>query len=276
MDGVKSMWWLWVGVGLMAGLLVAPKGTTTPPPVNPALRTLDANLFVQTSPEYRALCLQAYNVATANLPGLIKKAAGKPAVVLDLDETVLDNSPFQTWLFKHARTFSQERWTPWEQGKGGHPLAVPGAVEFIAAAQKAGATVFFISNRMEESRKATVEALKHLGIDVTGIDERLLLREKGKPSDKTQRRARVAKSHDIVMLVGDTLTDFSQDFAGGKVPEDAEGRRKLIAARKAKVDAAREKWGAAWVVLPNPCYGDFTRVSEADALEVMNHSTLPD
>jgi 5'-nucleotidase (lipoprotein e(P4) family) len=274
MDGVKSMWWLWVWVGLAAGMLLAPKAEA--PPVNPALRTLDANLFVQTSPEYRALCLQAYRVAAVNLPGLMKKAAGKPAVVLDLDETVLDNSPFQTWLYKQARTFSQERWTPWEQGKGGHPAAVPGAVEFLAAAQKAGATVFFISNRMEESRKATVEALKHLGIDVTGIDERLLLREKGKPSDKTDRRARVAKTHEIVMLVGDTLTDFSQEFASGKAPADAAGRRKLIAARKAKVDAAREKWGAEWVVLPNPCYGDFTRVSEADALGVMNHSTLPD
>ena len=42
------------------------------------------------------------------------------------------------------------------------------------------------------------------------------------------------------------------------------------------MDAAREKWGAEWIVLPNPCYGDFTRIGGDDPLEVMNHSTLPD
>ncbi|MGL4551424.1 MAG: 5'-nucleotidase, lipoprotein e(P4) family, partial [Gemmataceae bacterium] len=237
MDGLKSAWWLWVLVGA-GGVLVAQKGAA-PPAANPALRTLDANLYVQTSAEYRALCLQCYRLAADNLPGRIKKAKGKPAVILDLDETVLDNSPFQTWLFQKGTTFSQERWTPWEQGKGGYPLAVPGAVAFIAAAEKAGATVYYVSNRMEASRAATVEALKHLGIGVEGIDGRLLLRTK--EGDKTARRELVAKTHDVVMLVGDTLTDFSQEFGAGKPPADAEGRQKQIAARKAAVDAARAR-----------------------------------
>lgn len=262
-----------LGVGVLLGLALAPRDAA---PVNPALRTLDANLWVQTSPEYRALCLQAYRLAGERLrQKLADRKGDRPAaVILDLDETVFDNSPFQTWLYKNATTFSDERWQPWEREKGKEVLAVPGAVEFIAEAEKAGVTVFYISNRTEAALKGAVEALEHLGINAKDAEKRVLLR--GKTGDKTERREQVAKDHDVLLLIGDTLTDFDQQFATPKFDaNDAAARRKIIADRKALVDKNRERWGDRWIVLPNPSYGDHTRLGGADPLEVMSPSTLP-
>jgi acid phosphatase len=276
---------VWLAMGLMAGLILggasgwlarAARPELPQRVENPALRSLDACLYVQTSPEYRALCLQTYRLAREALPSRVRQslANGKaPAVILDLDETVLDNSPFQTWLYEHRTTYSPERWSPWERTKGKEVLAVPGAVAFIAEAEKQGATVFYITNRMEDAREGTIEALEHLGINTQNIHNRLLL--KTSTSDKTERRAQVAQTHDVVMLLGDTLTDFDQKFASGKLPEQAEERRKLLADRKAKVDAEAGQWGARWFVLPNPVYGDFSRFEAERALEVMNRSSLP-
>ena len=285
----------WGMLGLVVGLIVGSMATaawmrTLAPPTsapvspvsekleaNPALRTLDANLYVQISPEYRALCLQIYRNARETLPRLIAEARDKdktmpPAVIMDLDETVLDNSPFQTWLYEHQTTYSPERWLPWESDKGKETGVVPGAVAFIAEAERLGATVFYITNRTEKARAGTAEALRVNGINITDLDKRLLL--KGKTSDKTERRAQVAQTHRVVMLVGDTLTDFDQQFAS-RWPDNAKERLDLIADRKAKVDAQAAQWGTRWIVLPNPVYGEFARIEPKRALETMNRSTLP-
>jgi 5'-nucleotidase (lipoprotein e(P4) family) len=190
---------------------------------------------------------------------------------MDLDETVLDNSPFQTWLYEHQTTYSPERWLPWESEKGKETAAVPGAVAFIAEAERLGATVFYLTNRSDKARQGTLDALQANGINIQDSEKRLLL--KGKTSDKTERRAQVAQTHTVVMLVGDTLTDFDQQFAS-KWPDDAKGRLDLIADRKARVDAQAAQWGARWIVLPNPVYGDFARFAPERALEVLKRSSL--
>src|SRR5205085_1146217 len=87
--------------GLVLGLLVGyVVGRENGPRQGPSERNLDASLWLQTAGEYRALCLQTYRTAGEHL--LRKRAAqpkgdAPPAVIMDLDETVLDNSPFQTW-----------------------------------------------------------------------------------------------------------------------------------------------------------------------------------
>jgi 5'-nucleotidase (lipoprotein e(P4) family) len=285
----------WGILGLVVGLIVGSMATaawmrtfTPPSPAvastatekvesNPALRTLDANLYVQISPEYRALCLQIYRNARETLPRLIAEARDKdktrpPAVIMDLDETVLDNSPFQSWLYEHQTTYSPERWLPWESEKGKETGVVPGAVAFIAEAERLGATVFYITNRSDKAREGTAEALRINGINTANLDKRLLL--KGKTSDKTERRAQVAQTYSVVMLLGDTLTDFDQQFAS-KWPDNAKERLDLIADRKAKVDAQAAQWGTRWIVLPNPVYGEFARIEPKRALELMKRPTLP-
>jgi predicted secreted acid phosphatase len=98
---------------------------------------------------------------------------------------------------------------------------------------------------------------------------------KGK-RDKEERRQRVRADFRVVMLVGDTLSDFASDFEPAKA--DAGDPKALLDAindRNAKVEKThRGKWGAEWIVLPNPSYGEWTRMAGSDPLKVMNPTTL--
>ena len=153
---------------------------------------LGANLYIQTSAEYRACCLQVYKTAEMRLDA-IRAAANpkpsKPAVVMDLDETVLDNSAFELFLYENNLEYSDELWGMYERDHPGRARLVPGAKQFIKKAETMGVTVVFISNRLEENVQSTIEALRRLEINTNGIEQRLLLKKKGASSDKTGRRA---------------------------------------------------------------------------------------
>jgi acid phosphatase len=222
-----------------------------PPPANPQQTALFADLWVQASAEYRALCLQIYRNAEAVV---LERAAavgsgGKPAAVaLDLDETVIDNSGFQTWLYRNNTTYSGASWAKWTewQAAGGRARAVPGAAEFLAALEGAGVAAVYISNRREGERRATVAVLEELGLETGDPGERLLLRtaESGKEARRDQLRTR----WNVIAFVGDNLADFAPEFeVSGKNWRD----------RLAAVEAAKAKWGVEWFVLPNPAYGDW-------------------
>jgi len=276
-SGGWAMAGIGLGIGVVLGLCLAPPSQPSQP-TNPSLRTLDANLWLQTSGEFRALCLQTYRMAGERLKELRKEPARdgkKDAVVMDLDETVLDNSPFQTSLFRDGTVYSDERWGAWESGHPEEVRAVPGAVEFIAAAEKDGATVHYITNRKEGSRKPTIAALKHLGISIEGIDARLHLM-KNKERDKEERRQAVRAKYRMVMLVGDTLSDFSSEFTPAKADAgDPKALQDAINERNAKVEKLRrDRWGAEWIVIPNSSYGEWTRMAGNDPLKVMNPTTL--
>src|SRR5262245_45897134 len=127
----------WKRQFLVLCLAALPLTAQAPAPFKPevpALRGLDANLFMQTAAEYRACCYQAYNLATARLKEFHEASKGKGkklAVVLDLDETVLDNAGFQAMLLRSGLTFDLRLWEMWEQ-KGTDQLGlIPGAREFI-------------------------------------------------------------------------------------------------------------------------------------------------
>jgi Predicted secreted acid phosphatase len=54
-----------------------------------------AVVWYQTSAEVKALYVQGYNVARDNLATKLATQSEKPkAIILDIDETVLDNSPY--------------------------------------------------------------------------------------------------------------------------------------------------------------------------------------
>src|SRR5829696_7538652 len=164
--------------GLIAGQALSP--TTAAPQVpmpavaaavNPQENRVLANLFMQSA-EYRACCLQTYKLAAEKLVARLRHLppdGPPPAVVMDLDETVLDNSPFQEFLYRNRLVYHEHLWEPWERDHADEVGVMPGAKNFIAAAELAGATVVYISNRLTQHRDPTVRALAHNGINVDGI-----------------------------------------------------------------------------------------------------------
>lgn len=251
-------------VGLMVGLGLGSTGTAVwgqreaAPSPNPQERTLDANLFVQTSAEYVACCLQTYAWAGERLRQrlvALPPSERPPAVILDLDETVLDNAGFQSFLDREGKSYEQSLWNRWEREFPTETRLVPGAKAFIEEAERAGVTVVYISNRTD--REATVAALRHNGLSVEGIADRLLLRTDS--SDKTARRRAIEERYRVLLLVGDNLRDFSETFVTPKLqPEaDFDTRQAAIAARRTTVERQAYRFGTDWFILPNPVYGEW-------------------
>jgi 5'-nucleotidase (lipoprotein e(P4) family) len=202
--------------------------------------------YQQQSAEVRALQLQAYALARANLQAAIAKAEDpkKLAIVTDLDETAIDNSALLVRDMEKCHVYdSWDTWGDWELK--GHPTAIPGALDFFDFADKAGVAIYYISDRFgePENKAATIATLKELGFPQVS-DENVLLYG---PS-KAERRAVAAKDHQIVLLLGDTLADF--DAAFRKVPLDV---------KRGEVDKNAAHFGADWIVFPNATYGDWSK-----------------
>src|ERR1041384_1251956 len=207
-----------------------------------------AVLWTQSSAEYRALAFQTFSLAKLRLDQDLtqhrsRRRAARPAIIVDADETVLDNSRFQAELILRNAAYSPQAWTAWcDRAEAG---AVPGAVEFLNYAFSHGVHVFYITNRRQTEKAGTVANLKKLGFpDVS--DDTVMIREQGTTSSKESRRQSVRARYRVVLLVGDNLNDFNDDFAG-----------KSIADRKAQVDRERTEFGSQYIVVPNPMYGDW-------------------
>ena len=231
--------------------------STAQPGTQPQVATADneyqvaAILFMQKAGEYRALTYQAFNLAHWNLDADFDKKNVKKlpkperkmprAIVVDVDETVLDNSPQQAYNVKNRLPFDLKNWYAW--GEMRSAKAIPGAVDFLNYANRKGVKVFYVSNRDEVQKQATIDNLKSAGFpDAT--DETVLLRQK--ESSKEARRQSVAAKYRIVLLVGDNLDDLSNVF-----------ERKSVDDRFAEVDKVREIWGKKFIVLPNVMYGSW-------------------
>lgn len=227
---------------------------------------MDANLYMQTSAEYRAVCLQTYNWAGERLVQRLATqpvGAKRPAVVMDLDETVVDNAAYQSYLDKADLNYSDAEWERYERDFPTEVRLIPGAKSFVERARSLGVAVVFLSNRLVKYQDATLKALAHNGIQVPE-PETLILKES--TSDKTSRRAIVAEKFNIVMFVGDNLRDFSEEFVAPKLDyKEPANRKQGIDTRWAKVDANAHRFGAEWIILPNPVYGEWQRPLGTDA-----------
>lgn len=261
-----------VALALVAGLSI---GYSIQKP-NPQVPLLQANHYMQNSGEYRAACLQTYSWANSMLrhkvrahqANLKRDHSSKPmAVIMDLDETVLDNTPFQVALDKASLHYNDELWKKWEED-GTDLGLVPGAKEFIVSAQEMGVHPYFITNRNQSSIEATTRQLNGLGIkDFTLVC-------KVDSSDKTKRRADAAEKYDVLMLVGDNLRDFSEEFKAKNASNKTNypALRESIIARKKVVDDNASKFGAEWIILPNPVYGEFDQLKGEDPRETLRHT----
>ncbi|HTD67112.1 MAG TPA: 5'-nucleotidase, lipoprotein e(P4) family [Candidatus Limnocylindria bacterium] len=215
-----------------------------------------AALWFQHAAECRALFYQACNVAHDVLTSEAPKHTNV-AIVVDIDETVLDNSPYQARLIQRGEPFRTDTWHDWVQRF--RAQALPGVVALLNDATNRFAAnrleVFYLSNRTEDQREATLLNLQHEGFP-NADSQHLKLRTNG--SSKEARRQEITNTHHIVLLMGDNLGDFAQDF-------DVIG-----APRTAATDAAREEFGRRFIVLPNPMYGDWEKTfyeSKATAKE---------
>jgi acid phosphatase len=257
-----------LALGLFVGLFIGHIDTV---PVNPQLRALDANLWQHTSGEYRACCLQAYSLATNRLAKKLAdgpKGGGPPAVVMDLDETVLDNAAFQTSLYRRGQSYSDAAWLTWASKYPEEVGLVPGAKAFIDGAVSKHVQVFYITNRVEALREPTLIALRNLKLGQEDIGERLLLATAS--GNKTARRKKVSESHDVLLWVGDNLRDFDERFVADKVdPTNLDDVRKALARRAKLVDESRARWGDDFIILPNPMYGEWARLQGARPVEVL-------
>ena len=237
---------VFVLVGFMAtGGQIHAKG---PAPEQHTMRDLNeqlvmALLWMQTSAEFRALCHQSFNLARMNLDTFLSSYTGaKPvAVVVDADETVIDNSEYEAFLIGNSFGYSSKTWTPWMAAA--RAKAVPGARDFLNYAKAKGVEIFYITNRKMVGYEGTEKNLKELGFPF--VDKKhLLLRTD--TSDKQPRRDIVAGDYEIAFLMGDNLNDFLSVF-----------RKKSVADRFAEVDKRNDKWGKKFIMLPNPTYGEW-------------------
>lgn len=245
------------------GVRTAPVATTVEAPV-PADDNLNAVVWMQTAVEYRASALQTYRAATDRLDTaladpqwdalvpadrVVPSTGLKPAVIVDIDETVLDNSPYQVRLIRSGLQYDDATWAEWVAEQSAR--AIPGAVAFARAAHERGITMIYLSNRTHDQREASLANLRAVGFPVA--DESVFLGkglavegcQQASSSSKHCRRQAVSRHYRVLMQFGDQLGDFAQPQPNSP------------AARQALLDQYGGWFGERWWMLSNPSYGDW-------------------
>jgi 5'-nucleotidase (lipoprotein e(P4) family) len=180
--------------------------------------------------------------------------AKPPAVVMDLDETILDNGWFQSRQLRDQVSFDDARWMVWEDQGAAYVRAVPGAIMFVKKLRELGIAPVYLTNRNERARTMTMQVLQRLEIEVP--EDQLLCASATTGTNKTSRREQIAAKFEVLLYVGDNLRDFDEQFRFDE---------KLGAAgRDAVVERLSEKFGIEWIILPNPIYGEWTKVFRND------------
>lgn len=213
-------------------------------PKNSDNALLMAVFYTYYAAEYEALCYQAFNIGKERLAEIRKKepAATNLAVVVDIDETVLDNSPAEAKLILDNTTYGDDDWNKWCAMATAE--AVPGSVEFLKFADSLGFTIFYVSNRKEQfTREGTVQNLINQGFPQMN-DEQIILRTAER--DKEARRQAISENYSIELLVGDNIGDFYEDT------NDFSKREETMLSNK-------NNFGKKYLVLPNAMYGDWTK-----------------
>lgn len=265
---------LLIGIALLGGCASTSIATApTPRPAAaeaaaaaqepPADDSLNATVWFQTSVERDLVYTAIYRAAGQRLDGALRDKHWDalprdersndvtrlpPAIIVDIDETVLDNSPSTVRQIREHRGFNEAAWGEWVSEQRAKPL--PGAVEFLNAAAKKGVTVFYISNRDASLADATLANLRQAGFPIKDDAQFLGLgtfvedcEQHG--SEKSCRRQQVARKHRVLMQFGDQVGDFVQILANTH-----DGRRTAIAPYQAWI-------GERWWPLPNPLYGSW-------------------
>lgn len=238
--------------GMIAGLLICLWVTPVMAKQFPKVDILPEQLVMatawhQASAEYRAIAYQTFNLAKVVLDMELRKSTPKQkAIVLDLDETLLDNSPYEAMVVMQ-KTGYPHGWYDWVDAAEAN--AIPGAVSFLKYADEKGIAICYLSNRkIKKNRRIpgmqnTLKNMRALGFP-QAKESQMYLRDAS--SSKESRREAIASKYSIIMLFGDNLNDHAKVF-----------EHKGIAARKAAVDSLQHEFGHRFFVLPNAMYGEW-------------------
>jgi len=230
---------------------------------------MDALLWSTASAEYDIISRQIFFQAKRQLDRLLSQKSESavleqqssferlpPAIILDVDDTLLSNGALHYRLMAEGSSFNNDVWAAWVNEARSKPIA--GALEYVNYASKKGATVIYISNRDVSLQEGTWRNLKQLGFPLEGEYQLLLLNGRdGWGWDKSSRRAFVAERYRVLQVVGDGLGDF----IGGTSTMSLEEQRQASANHLAY-------WGEKWFMLPNPVYGDWEKA-------ILNGGSLP-
>lgn len=263
---------------LIATLLLAACATTSPDDEASPLpeATERSALWAEHAAEYQAVSAQVYALARRDLPRLLEdetwtalpgdqEIAGKPpAIILDIDETVVSNAGYQKTLA--VAPYTPFRHFDWMRNNEAVPIR--GAVETIEAARALGIEVFFVTNRACEefdgvegdcpAEQVTIDDLREAGIDADA-EHVLMAREQPTWSkEKLHRREHIARTHRVIMLFGDDYGDFVHCTRAKPLPPCTEPATRV--SRHAALDTYAEYWGNGWYVFPNPMHGSWTTV----------------
>ncbi len=208
-----------------------------------------ATLWYQKAAEVQAIYYQTFNLAKLMLDKNIKKDRFKlkkklpKAIITDIDETILNNSPYNANLIINGTSYNKESWTKWVNEK--RAKALPGAVDLCNYAKEKNVEIFYVSNRSEKDIDATMENLKNEGFPYVDKEHMYL---KTKSSNKTDRRNKILEKYDVILYLGDNLRDFDETF-GGRGSDFGFG---ITAENK-------ETFGTKFIVFPNPMYGEWEK-----------------
>jgi 5'-nucleotidase (lipoprotein e(P4) family) len=200
--------------------------------------------------------------ATLDTPRFLPCGRRPLAVVLDVDETALQNLGYEYDEAVRGRAYDQEIWNRYERTGQNAVLPMPGAVEALAAVRRAGVTVIFNSNRLSRYAAQTRAAIEGAGLGPAVHRRTLWLKgDIGTDSNKDPRRAEISRRYCVIAMAGDQLGDFSELFNARGV-----GVRPR---RAAAAGAYARMWGNGWFMFSNPVYGpglrgDFDDVFPAD------------
>lgn len=205
-------------------------------------------LWMSYSTEYQALCYQAYNAAYQVAEKAAQEKHDKPlALVLDCDETILNNMPYFAAKKKDPKKSLLNIWDgqPAWADKNQVP-AMPGSVDFMKKIDALGIQIFYVTNRGEEMRISTEKNLRDLGFPQIEKSH-VLLRDT--TSNKQPRFDAIEKTHDVIIYMGDSMTDFPLDLYGKNFAENAAAAKKN-----------QNLFGAKLIILPNPLYGAWEQI----------------
>lgn len=230
-----------------------------------------ATLYMQQAEELRRLSKQAYALAALRLPSALKQPGssaleqtdggkGKPpAAIFDVDETVLDNSPYQARaILSGTRAFDPAQWDQWVAERAATPM--PGAVDFVKELRRSKVRVVYITNRECRPRDTvphdpcpqhadTLANLNAVGLGPVAPEDLLLKGQNGWPAEKAPRRLEVIRTHRIILSFGDQFSDMMSVT------------RKEDSAARARIAAAHEDlWNSRWIIIPNPTYGQWADI----------------
>ena len=226
-------------------------------PVRDTHERLNGVLWAQTSAEYVVTYHSAFNQARRSIiKGLSNKqwnavigarinevAAKNPAIIVDIDETILDNSNFQGQLVLNREGFNKDLWHEWVRMHSAK--STPGAVQFLQWVAGKGISIYYITNRSLDSEAYTIKNLIKDHFPNVNANSVLSKGDVDDSSDKTGRRRYVVNKHRVILLLGDDINDFL--WTGGSSPEE----RKRIALKY------KDNWGNKWILLPNTLYGSW-------------------